>query len=138
MIILDTNVISEPLRPRPSLDVVSWLDRQSIDTLYLTTISLAELRYGVEALPAGSRKTDLRDALDRNIRSLFGVRLLCFDEAAASAYGVLRARARAAGQAISTADGYIAAIALAHGFAVATRDVTPFAAAGVRVIDPWA
>lgn len=137
MIILDTNVVSAPLRPAGEPAVLAWLDRQNIETLFLTTISLAELRYGVAALPDGRRKDGLGTALEKRIIALFGPRVLVFDAAAADAYAIIRARAKAAGQAIAAADGYIAAIAAARGFAVATRDTRPFEAAGVPVIDPW-
>ncbi|MBV8121847.1 MAG: PIN domain-containing protein [Alphaproteobacteria bacterium] len=137
MIVLDTNVVSEPLKPAASPAVVAWLDRQNIDTLYLSAISLAELRYGVAALPDGTRKDGLGAALEGRIFSLFGTRVLAFDIAAADAYAIIRARAKAAGKTIGAADGYIAATAAAHGFAVATRDTTPFEAAGVAVINPW-
>lgn len=138
MIILDTNVVSEPLRAAAEPAVLTWLDRQAIETLFLTTISLAALRYGVAALPVGRRPDGLGAALDDRILALFGPRVLSFDIAAAEAYAVIRARAKAAGRAIGAADGYIAAIATAHGFTVATRDTAPFVAAGVPVINPWA
>lgn len=138
MIILDTNVVSEPLRPAAEPAVLAWLDQQAIETLFLTTISLAELRYGVAALPQGRRRDGLGAALDDRILALFGPRVLSFDIAAAAAYAVIRAQAKAAGRAIGAADGYIAAIAAAHGFTVATRDTAPFVGAGVAVINPWA
>ena len=137
MILLDTNVVSEPLKPAASPAVLAWLDQQHIETLFLSTISLAELRYGVAALPDGKRKDGLSTVLERRIVALFGSRLLPFDIAAADAYAAIRARARAAGKAIGASDGYIAATAAAHGFAVATRDTGPFEAAGVHVINPW-
>lgn len=136
MIILDTNVVSEPLRPAPEPAVLAWLDQQAVETLFLSTISLAELRYGVAALPNGRRKDGLHAGMDR-IVALFGPRVLSFDAAAADAYAVIRARARAAGKAIAATDGYIAATAAAHGFSVATRDTGPFEIAGVPVINPW-
>lgn len=138
MIVLDTNVVSEPLRTAGEPAVLAWLDQQNIETLFLTTISLAELRYGVAALPDGRRKDGLSAALENRVIALFGPRVLAFDAAAAQAYAVIRARAKAAGKAIAAADGYIAAIAAAHGFTVATRDVGPFEAAGLPVINPWA
>ena len=138
MIVLDTNVVSEPLRLAGEPAVLAWLDQQNIETLYLTTISLAELRYGVAALPDGRRKDGLGTALESRIIALFGPRVLPFDSAAATAYALIRARAKAAGKAIAAADGYIAATAVAHGFAVATRDTEPFEAAGLPVINPWA
>ncbi|HZU90408.1 MAG TPA: type II toxin-antitoxin system VapC family toxin [Stellaceae bacterium] len=137
MIVLDTNVVSEPLKAAASPAVIAWLDRQNIETLFLSTISLAELRYGVAALPEGRRKDGLRTALEERIFSLFGSRILAFDTAAADAYAVIRARARAAGKTIGASEGYIAAMAAAHGFAVATRDIGPFEAAGLPVINPW-
>jgi toxin FitB len=137
MIILDTNVVSEPLKPSAEPAVLAWLDQQNIETLFLATISLAELRFGVAALPDGKRKEGLKAALGERVFALFGSRILVFDMAAADAYGVIRARAKAAGKAIGVADGYIAAIAAAHGFAVATRDTAPFEAAGVPVYNPW-
>jgi predicted nucleic acid-binding protein len=137
MIILDTNVVSEPLKLAGEASVLKWLDQQNIETMFLTTISLAELRYGVAALPEGKRKAGLRAALEERVVTLFGPRILAFDRAAADAYALIRARAKLAGKAIAAADGYIAAIAATHGFTVATRDTTPFDAAGVPIINPW-
>ncbi len=138
MIILDTNLISEPLKPHPDAAVSAWLDAQPIETLYLTTISLAELRYGIAALPDGKRKQGLSAALNERVIALLAPRILPFTVAAADAYAAIRAHAKRAGKAIGTADGYIAGIASAHGFSVATRDTAPFEAAGVAVINPWA
>jgi toxin FitB len=137
VIVLDTNVVSEPLRPAASPSVLAWLDQQNIETLFLSAISLAELRYGVAALPEGRRKAGLRAALEGRIVALFGPRILAFDAAAADAYAIIRARARAAGKTIGATDGYIAATASAHRFAVATRDTSPFEVAGLPVINPW-
>lgn len=137
MILLDTNVISEPLRLAADPAVLAWIDAQNVETLYLATISLAELRFGIAALPAGKRKDSLHHNLERRVIPLFKGRILPFDVEAAQAYAELRARARAAGKAIGTADGYIAATAAANGLAVATRDTGPFKAAGVEVINPW-
>lgn len=137
MIVLDTNVVSEPLKTAASPAVIEWLDRQNLETLFLSAISLAELRYGVAALPEGRRKEGLKAALDERIFSLFGSRILAFDTAAADAYAVIRGRARAEGKSIGASDGYIAATAAALGFAVATRDTGPFEAAGVPFINPW-
>ena len=138
MIVLDTNVVSEPFRPSPEPMVLEWLDRQNIETLFLSAISLAELRYGVSALPHGKRKDGLSKALEDRIMGWFAGRILDFDESAASAYATIRAHARRVGKPIGATDGYIAATAAARGFAVATRDAAAFEAAGIRVIDPWA
>ena len=137
MILLDTNVVSEPLKSSGDMNVHAWIDAQIIETLYLSAISLAELRFGIAVLPDGKRRETLYSSLERRVLPLFAGRILPFDEAASQAYATLRARARAAGQAIAPADGYIAAIAATHGFAVATRDTSPFEAADLPVINPW-
>jgi predicted nucleic acid-binding protein len=137
LILLDTNVVSEPLKLNPEPAVVVWIDAQIIETLYLSTISVTELRYGIAVLPDGKRKEGLRTNLDQRILPLFESRFLPFDLEAAEICAELRARARALGQAIGTADSCIAAIAKAKGLTVATRDTQPFEAAGVSVINPW-
>jgi toxin FitB len=137
MIILDTNVVSEPLRPRGSEKLTAWLDAQAPETLYFTAINAAELWAGVALLPEGARKRTLEASLADLIERLFGGRLLDFDRRAARCYAEITRSTTAAGVPIPLADGLIAAIALAHGFAVATRDATPFRTAGVKVIDPW-
>ena len=137
MILLDTNVLSEPLRATGNSNVLAWIDEQIIETLYLSTISLAELRFGIAALPEGRRRDTLHSSLEQRVLPLFAGRILSFDAPASQSYAALRTRARAAGQAIAPADGYIAAIAATHGFAIATRDTSPFEAAGLAVINPW-
>jgi len=137
MIVLDTNVISEPLRPDPAPRVLAWLDRQSPPTLYLTAVNLAELMDGVARLPSGRRRVDLEVALATRVLPLFIGRVLPFDEAAAFSFARLHSTARAAGHNLGLADAYIAAIAASRGFAVATRDLAPYMAAGVNMIDPW-
>lgn len=137
MIILDTNVVSEPMKPDGHRGVQAWLDDQIAETLYLTSISLSELLLGVEVLPDGKRKVGLAAALSDLLSTLFGGRVLPFDQPAAMMYAGRVSRARAAGRAISMADGQIAAIAAVHGFTVATRDTAQFAAAGVPVVNPW-
>lgn len=137
MILLDTNVMSEPLRHAPEPRVIDWIDAQPMETLYLCAITVAELRAGVALLPAGRRRSGLQDNLEKRVMPLFAGRVLPFDLACTQAYAALTAKARAADLAIATADGYIAAIAAANGFAVATRDTGPFEAAGVAVINPW-
>ncbi len=137
MILVDTNVISEPLRASGDMNVLAWIDAQIIETLYLSTISLAELRFGIAVLPEGKRRDTLHSSLEQRVLPLFAGRILSFDAIASQAYATLRAKARAAGQAIATTDGYIAAIATTHGFSVATRDTFPFDAAGLTVINPW-
>ena len=137
MIILDTNVISEPLRPRCREAVTRWLDAQAAETLYITAINAAELWAGVALMPDGARKSTLESSLADLLDRLFGPRLLDFDRRAARAYAEITRKTTAAGVPIPLADGLIAAIAQANGFVVATRDTTPFRAAGIEVIDPW-
>lgn len=136
MIVLDTNVVSEAMRAEPNPAVLAWLDDQAAETLYLTSVTLAELLFGISALPVGRRKGALTQTLD-GLLALFGDRVLAFDTDAARHYAGLAVAARTAGRGFPTPDGYIAAIAAARGFAVATRDVAPFRAAGLNVIDPW-
>jgi toxin FitB len=137
MIVLDTNVVSEPTKPHGSPAVRAWLDLQGAETLYLTATSLSELLVGIALLPGGRRRDALGNALSELLERLFGGRILPFDREAARTYAVLTRRARAAGHAISVGGGQIAAVAALHGFAVATRDTAPFLAAGVPVINPW-
>jgi toxin FitB len=136
MIILDTDVISEAMRPSADPVVSAWLNQQVSETLYLSSISLAELHFGIASLPAGRRKDALTGTLDAVV-ALFEPRVLSFDAEAARYYGQIAARARAAGKGLPVPDGFIAAIAAAHDFAVATRDIAPFEAAGVSVVNPW-
>ncbi|WP_315903392.1 MULTISPECIES: type II toxin-antitoxin system VapC family toxin [Photorhabdus] len=131
------NVISEPLRLSGHPAVVAWIDAQNVETLYLSAISLAELRFGVAALSNGKRKDTLHRNLERSVVPLFTGRILPFDAAASEAYADIMARAKSEGKAIGKADGYIAAIAEANGLIVATRDTSPFEAAGLTVINPW-
>ena len=137
MILLDTNVVSEPLRHAPEQRVIDWLDVQPMETLFLSAITVAELRAGVALLPSGKRRTGLQENLEKRVLPLFAGRVLSFDLACTPAYAALMADVRAAGRAIAAADGYIAAIAIANGFVVATRDTGPFEAAGAAVLDPW-
>jgi|307.fasta_scaffold121979_3 predicted nucleic acid-binding protein len=138
MILLDTNVVSEPMRRRPDRRVQDWLDAQAAETLYLATVSLSELLLGIESLPVGRRRTGLAAALEAQIVSLFEDRIVAFDIAAAEAYAQLVVLARRNGCAISVADGQIAAIAAARNLRIASRDEAPFRAAGLSVINPWA
>ena len=138
MIVLDTNVVSELMRDSPQPQVLSWLDDQLASTLFVTAITEAELRYGVEILPAGQRRDRLFAEVEGTLREDFAGRILPFDSAAARAYAVIAADRRAAGRPISQADCQIAAIARSRGARVATRDVDDFAGCGVEVMNPWA
>lgn len=136
MIILDTNVVSEAMKPEPNLSVKAWLNDQAVETLYLSSVTLAELLFGIAALPAGRRKDMLEQALS-GLMGLFRDRLLPFDIDAAQHYAELAVTARNGGRGFPTPDGYIAAIAASRKFIVASRDIAPYEAAGVSVINPW-
>lgn len=137
MILLDTNVVSEPLRPEPNVRVINWLDAQLLETLYLSAITVAELRAGVALMPAGQRRDKLNGYLEKSVLPPFAGRVLAFDLACTNAYAQVLATARRAGSGIGTADALIAAVAAANGLIVATRDTSPFEAAGLIVINPW-
>lgn len=136
MILLDTNVVSEAMKPNPAPAVQAWLDAQAAESLYLSSVTVAELMFGIGALPEGRRKDKLSTAFD-GVLELFGGRILPFDTGAARRYAELAVRARSAGMGFPTPDGHIAAIAAAQHFAVATRDTSAFVAAGLIVVDPW-
>ena len=136
MIVLDTNVVSDAMRPEPDATVIAWLNEQAAQTLYLSSVTLAELLFGIRALPAGKRKNRLDCALSE-LLALFKDRILPFDTDAARRYADLAVTARNGGRGLPTPDGYIAAVAASRGFIVASRDTSLYEAAGVKVINPW-
>jgi predicted nucleic acid-binding protein len=136
MILLDTDVVSEAMKPEPNPLVRQWLDEQAAETLYISSVTVAELMFGIGTLPRCKRKDKLTTALN-GVLDLFADRTLPFDNNAARRYADLAVKARIAGKGFPTPDGYIAAIAASHDFAVASRDASAFAAAGLAVIDPW-
>ncbi len=136
MIVLDTNVVSEAMKPEPAAAVQAWLDAQVAETLYLSSVTVAELMFGIGAMPEGRRKEKLTAVLG-GVLELFADRILSFDTSAARRYAELAVRARTIGRGFPMPDGFIAATAAAHNFAVASRDTSAFTAAGVAVIDPW-
>lgn len=137
MIVLDTNVISELWKAVPNPRVLAWIDAQMVETLYLSAITVAELRFGLAAMPEGKRRAIYQDRLEREVLPVFTGRVLAFDLDASRAYADLMTQAKAAGKAIGRADGYIAATAASLGLMVATRDTSPFEAAGLNIINPW-
>jgi predicted nucleic acid-binding protein len=136
MIILDTNVLSEEMKPAPVEAVHNWFSRQTSANLYTTAICEAEIRSGVAILADGRRKDALMSAAN-SVFALFAGRILPFDSAAAAAYAEIVAERRAIGRAINDFDAQIAAVARSRGMALATRNVADFEAAGIDVIDPW-
>ncbi|MEM6944336.1 MAG: type II toxin-antitoxin system VapC family toxin [Pseudomonadota bacterium] len=137
MVILDTNVVSELLRPAPESRVEAWLALQDGAQVFLTAVSEAELRTGVAIMADGKRRDDLARAIDAMLREDFRGRILPFDGAAATAYATIAASRGGAGRPISQFDCQIAAIGRVHSAAVATRNVRDFEGAGVEVVDPW-
>jgi len=137
MIILDTNIISEALRANPNVAVRAWLDRQRPSDLFLCAPVLAELRYGVERLPAGRRRSELERLLTNAEISLFGNRLLTFEREAAHEFGRIAARRAAMGRPILPMDAVIGAIAITNGMSIATRDIDGFAGLEIELIDPF-
>ncbi|MDI9333551.1 MAG: type II toxin-antitoxin system VapC family toxin [Cytophagales bacterium] len=137
MIVLDTNVISEVMRPAPDPLVLAWLNRQARTSLYLCSTVWSELLTGIELMPISKRKTSLGEVLSVFRGTLIETPMLMFDEQAAVLYAKLVAISQKRGVQISVGDAQIAAMALQHGMAVATRDEAPFLAAGVQVICPW-
>jgi predicted nucleic acid-binding protein len=138
VILLDTNVVSELMRPAPSKAVLAWFASQEATDLYLSAIGEAELRRGAAMLPEGKRRAQLMAAIDAMITEDFAGRILAFDSSAAQAFVLVFLERRAAGRPISFADCQIAATARAQGAAIATRNTADFAGCGIAVIDPWA
>ena len=137
MILLDINVVSEAMRPRPDDRVMAWFARHANVALHLSAISEAELRAGLAVLPDGARRRGLETAFEAMMRDDFAGRCVAFDSAAARAYAAIAATRRLAGRPISTADCQIAAIAKARSYGLATRNLRDFEGCGVSLVDPW-
>lgn len=138
MILVDTNVISEVMRPSPSAAVIAWLNAQHSHDLYISSISLGEIEYGLRILPNGRKRNEPTDRFGAFIRQAFALRILSFDENAARAYGQIMSQRRSLGRPLSMADGQIAAIARTHGYAVATRNIRDFEDCGIDMVNPFA
>jgi len=137
MIVIDTHVISELMRPAPAPAVLAWFGAQNAGALYLTAVGEAELRRGAWIHPDAGRRHHLLALIDAMISEDFGGRVLPFDSSAARAFATIFAARRALGRPISLLDGQIAATARAHGAAVATRNVRDFEGCGVEIVNPW-
>ena len=137
MIVVDTNIISEALKQAPDRRVIDWFDNQPIQTLYLSAVTVAELKTGIEQLPAGKRKDVLKGNIEERILPLFANRVLPFDVECTERYAQCIATAKSIGRGLGTADAMIAATALSHGYAIATRDTDLCGIAGLTVINPW-
>lgn len=137
MILLDTNVLSELMRPTPSPAVEGWLSSQPAAGMFISSITEAELRYGLALLPAGRRQKQLVAQVEAMLAEDFAGRILPFDSPAATAYAHIAAARRRSGRPISQADAQIAAIAASRGASLATRNVADFVDCGIDVVDPW-
>ena len=137
MIVLDTNVVSEPFKAKPAEAVKNWLSRQDPRLLFITAITQAEIFYGLEILPPGKRRAALTQAVERIIFEEFALRILPFDENAARAYPKIVAARQTLGRPISQFDAMIAAITVAHKATLATRDTDGFTHCGVDLINPF-
>ncbi len=135
--LLDTNVVSEWVKPRPDPGVIEWLADADEDRLFLSVATLAELRYGVERLPVGRKSAQLREWLETELTSRFEGRVVVIDDTVAGAWGKLLAKADAAGRPMSTMDGFLAATAAVHQMTLVTRNEMDFAAAAIKTFNPW-
>ena len=137
MMILDTNVLSEVIRPFPSTQVLRWLAAHPAGNLFTTTITQAEILYGLELLPKGKRRTALQSAVEAMFEKDFAGRILSFDGDAAAMFAKIAATRRTLGRPITQFDAQVAAIARSRGAAVATRNTSDFDNCGVIVVNPW-
>lgn len=137
MIILDTNIISEIMRPQPEVLVVQWLDQQETSHLYLTSITLAEIRYGLGIMQDGKHKQRLSNQFEAYVDKTFEGRILDFTSESATQYANIMSHRKKAGLPMSIADGQIAAIANEHHFSIATRNTKDFEECGLQIINPF-
>jgi predicted nucleic acid-binding protein len=137
MILLDTNILSELMRPTPEEAVEQWLADQPAASVFISAITEAELRYGLALMPPGKRRSALAVEIENMLGEDFSGRILPFDSPAAVAFAEIAAERRQAGRPISQADAQIAAIARSRGAALATRNVPDFEGCGVEIINPW-
>ena len=137
MLILDTNVVSELMRPVPDPAIATWVAERATSSLFLTAVTEAELRYGLAVMPSGKRREGLATGLERMLKAGFANRVLPFDSSAARSYAQIAAARRRGGRPIAQADCQIAAIAQVRGMAVVTRNVRHFEDMGIAIYDPW-
>lgn len=137
MILLDTNIISEMMKPSPNAKVIFWLDQQEIMQLFISTITIAEISYGINVLPLGNKRGILEEAFNKVLKEAFEYRILSFDDIAAHIYGKVMGKKKELGKPMGIADGQIAAIARAHGASLATRNIADFSDCGLNLINPF-
>jgi predicted nucleic acid-binding protein len=137
VIVLDTNVVSELMRPEPAAAVVEWVDLQPADEVWLTSITLAELLFGIGRIPDERRKRTLASLVEAMVEEDFDHRIGAFDEIAATHYADIVVSRERAGRPISMPDAQIAAICRSHRATLATRNLSDFANTGVTTVNPW-
>jgi predicted nucleic acid-binding protein len=135
--LLDTNVISEWVRPRPDRNVVSWLAKADEDRVFVSVISFAEIRRGIELMQAGPRRERLTQWLAEELPVRFEDRILAIDPGVADTWGVLMARREKVGRVLSSMDGFVAATAEVHSLTLVTRNIKDFEHVGISLVDPW-
>ncbi|MBL4826343.1 MAG: type II toxin-antitoxin system VapC family toxin [Spongiibacteraceae bacterium] len=137
MIILDTNVVSEFMTSPPASQVLNWLNEQDVTSLYLSTITIAEIGYGLRAMPEGKRRRLLSERFEQFVDAAFTQRILSFDEVAARVYGEIMCQRKEMGRPMSNLDGQIAAVARSRGLGVATRNIKDFEHCQIELINPF-
>jgi predicted nucleic acid-binding protein len=135
--LLDTNIISELVKPRPEPGVTAWIEGTDESLLYLSVLTLGEIRRGIAALPQSRRRAALEAWLDKDLRARFEGRILIIDHEVADRWGLLSAAARNSGIALPVIDGLLAATALEHNLTLVTRDTGQISSMGVAVFNPW-
>jgi predicted nucleic acid-binding protein len=135
--LLDTNVISEAAKPAPDAGVMSWLAAIDEDELFLSVVSLAEIRHGIERMQKGRRRDALEDWLTNDLPNRFDGRLIDVDKDVANQWGLIVGRAQATGRPIGAMDAFLAATAVQHGLVLATRNQSDFEASGIQLFNPW-
>lgn len=137
MIVLDTNVVSELMRPTPEPRVLRWFGNQAAEDLHITAVTLAEILYGIELISTSRRRDVLRAAAEKMFETVFGDRILTFEDRTARAFSQMASARRRQGKPISEFDAQIAAITRVHGATLATRNPYVFEGCGVRLVNPW-
>ena len=135
--LLDTNIISELVKPKPEANVTEWVENTDESLLYLSVLTLGEIRRGIAALPQSRRRATLEAWLDKNLRARFEGRILVIDQEVADRWGLLTAAARNMGIVLPVIDGLLAATALEHNLTLVTRDTGQIPSMGVAVFNPW-
>jgi predicted nucleic acid-binding protein len=135
--LIDTNVISEFVRPRPNAHVISWLEAIEPAMLFASVVTFGEIRLGIEDMPLSKRRSELEEWLEKGMPAWFESNLLPITKAIADRWGQITIQAKRKGTPLSTADGFIAATALVHGLVVVTRDVSGFGQTGAGLVNPW-